>query len=781
MRSNLFLYPDELAPNSVKKSIEYGQQFAAAFWSEWSNKFHSRNRQFGRNRKYALGVQDIDVCKSNIQRKYIKAEYLHIDWNNKLKVLPQMLRNFYNSVDFSNFYPVIRAIDDFAVQIKDTRKNEKLKLFYSKDFIKQMAEINGGQSTIPLDEIPQSKEQIELEEQAAKPLRVERGEEKALQLIALENLFSLTQKEVLKDMVEVNIGISSVSTCPIQGVKLEYIKPEDFIHGQKNNSFFTDCNRFGVIKKISPAMFKNIAKESGIKFNDEEIKKIFGYANSESITESTTVDCLFYTFRTTFTDVYKKKVNRDTKKVSLIDRTEDLGTDKEYKPKHKSDISEPVLDNYDVWFEGAMCLDSENTIIRHRLMKNLPSYQGKIMPPYIVCSPRAVSIVEENIPKIDSLQEVWFRLLHHRNTIRGSITEIDPDAMANIKLGEEVLDPKEILSLYFSMNLAFRRTRDDDGEPINGNRPLTEIPTGIPRAIIELTNQFGNEILMLYQSFGAYQYEQIKSDPKTITDYEPFKLSDNTAMRDYTDMLHLWSVFNYQVASCRLNDAFEWKNIRDKFISHIGADDMSVMEQFRKDRTKHNFQIYIDYIPTKQERADFITWLSRHQESGEIDAVDAYELSNIKNPRQARAELKLRLEANRKRMQDFELQKIQENQNQNIVASNVAYENKAKLLAQEHQQRIELEKTKFEFNSFILQKEGEIKIIESNNSRDTKIQIEQWRQEFQAQQTAFKKQQDAELRKEIQDKSLQGQSQLIKQRKGLIDDVNETEPETFLV
>lgn len=76
-------------------------------------------------------------------------------------------------------------------------------------------------------------------------------------------------------------------------------------------------------------------------------------------------------------------------------------------------------------------------------------------------------------------------------------------------------------------------------------------------------------------------------------------------------------------------------------------------------------------------------------------------------------------------MQEWELQKIQENQNQNIAASNAAYENKAKLSAQEFQQKMELERAKFEYETFLTEKQGEIKIIESNNTQQSKIQIEE--------------------------------------------------------
>ena len=72
-----------------------------------------------------------------------------------------------------------------------------------------------------------------------------------------------------------------------------------------------------------------------------------------------------------------------------------------------------------------------------------------------------------------------------------------------------------------------------------------------------------------------------------------------------------------------------------------------------------------------------------------------------------------------------------------------------------------------------LQKQGEIKIIESNNSRDTKFQLEEFRKKFESDLTAFKKEQDAKNRQEAINLSYDKQQQLVKLKKGEIDDINE--------
>ena len=766
-------FPDEMVSNDTKKGFEFAQKFGSAIWSEWEFKFDKRYSQIQINRSYAKGEQNIDHCKKNIARNYIKEEFLHVDWSDKLNLLPTILRNFYNSVDMDELTPVVKAIDPDAVAIKDKRKSDKLKLFYAKDFIQEVAQQNGGQSPIPLDSIPQSKEQVDLEEQTANPLKIETAEELILEAVSRENSFHLMQREALEEAVETNYIIGKVETCPVDGIKMNLVKIEDFIHGKTSNRYFSDCPYYGQVKKITVGEFKNIAKQSGLKFTDEQIRKMASKSTVDELSETTEIKVLFYAFKTFFHNVYKKKINKNTKALKVIDRSKDVGTENEYNPKSESDISEKKVENYDVWFEGVMVLDSDKTIIKHDLVKNMPQHQGRIIPPYIVIKPRYKSIVEEVIPRVNAIQELRYRILHFRNTLRGNITEIDPDMIANISLGNDKLSPKEVLSMYFTMSLAFRKTKDEDGEPVNQNRPLQEMDSGIPRALIELTNQFITEVQLLNQSFGIVQYEQAKPNPKTMGVMEMYRFSDNTNMRDYVNSLYQWSVNCYQSVSSRINDAFEWKNVREKFIDIIGTDDVEVIEEFRKNRGNHFFGIYIDYIPNDEEKAQVQQSVNQYVTQGVLDPLDALEITNIKNRKRAIAMLRLRLMAKQKELQAAKEQEYQQQIGVGVATSNAAAENKAKLMQMEYEFRMMEMQKKFEFETFTQQKDGEIKLAVEQMQGNAKVTAQQFANQYTADLTKFKKEADADIMRERLDKSLYNQQQAIKLRKGDISDVNE--------
>lgn len=772
----IYRFPSEMVSNQKKKEFDFGRDYACAIWSTWETRYTTRSVNYNLWKKYALGEQDISRVEKNIQRNYIKKEFLHYDPKDRIKDLSYLIREFKNSVDMNEFIPIVKATDPWAMEIKDERKNEKLKLFYAKDFIQQAAQLNGGQSPIPLDQIPQSKEQINLEEETAKPLRVERGEMKALDFFSLSNRFDLIQKQALDDAFNYNLMVSKVSTDPIEGIKIERTDPENFIVDHDHaDDYFSKARYFADVDYITVGTFRNIASASGLKFSEEQIRKMAGCSTVADLKDNLKIKVLTYAFKTYFLDVTKKKINRNTKAITLIDRSDDVGTDKEYKPKQASDKSEKIEENYDVWFEGIMVLDAERTIIRHRLVQNMPAYKGKILPPYIACRPRTVGVVEEVIPIIDAMTELRLRILHLRNTLRGNITDIDPDAITDIKLGSETpLPPKEVLSFYFSLGIRFVKTRDEDGEPIQGGRnALSETPENIPRSLIELGNQYLTEQQRLYRVFGAVQYNQVKADPKTEQINEPYRLTDNTALRDYTNALFEWSRQNLQTVSARLNDAIDFPYVRQMLEDNIGDEDMKVMDQFFKDRKNHYFHLYLDYIPTQQERLDFVSGLKQHVANGELTAADEWDLMMIRNPSTARATLALRLEANRKQMQQYELDKAQQSQNANIEASNVAAQNKQMLLQVEYQLKSQLNKEKFDQDAFLLQKDGEIKLGVANTAAQSKINSDQFRQQFEADLTAFKKEHDAQLAREKQETAVQNQAKLIKLRKGEIDDVNQ--------
>lgn len=772
-------FPSEMVSNAEKEKLDYGKKFSEAMYAEWEGTLQSRALDFEKFRKYADGKQDIEVCKANIRRKYINEAFLHIDWSDRLNLLQTLLRNAKNSVNMDEFVPNVYAIDPTAREERSNRKNEKMKLFYAKDFIQQVAQTT-GQAPIPLENIPQSKEQVEIEEATEAPLSLETAEELVLHAVAKENNFKDTQGIVLDDAMVCGLGVSKITTCPVEGIKIELVENSSFIHSKTKHKFFANCNYFGEIKELSLAEVMHIAKNNGVIITEEEQKKMTGFY-SDNLTGKEKVKVLLYTFKTFKLEVLKKKKNRKTGKLSLIDRTNHVGTEKEYNPKADSDISEKIQNNYEAWMEGILILSGDRKVIKHGWVENLPEYKGYILPQYIAFAPRISengynSIIEEVIPRVDAVQELRYRILHLRNTLRGTITEIDPDSIANISLGNKKLTPEEVLSFYFSLNISFRKTKDEDGEFIQGGRPLNEIPTGIPYALRELTTQFIEDVRLLDQSFGYIGADKSKLDEKTLVDGEPYRLSDNVALKDYSDGLHTWSVMVYQVITSRLNDVFKWSRIKNKYINLIGTDDVNIIEKYSDKRSEHYFSTYLDYIPNRAERISYLQNINQYVLQGLIDPLDGEELKNIRKPKLGLRVLRLRTESRKKEQQEFEMKKISESENVNVTAARVSNEEKRITLQMEYELDAVKRKEEFERKLLITRLNGEISIQTESVRSDNRTALEDFRKNSEFQIAEYKKEHDRDTRLEAIQKSKELESQLIDQRKGKSDGIYQSSP-----
>ena len=771
-------FPDELTDNENKKSFDFAQKYASAIWSEWENTYYTRQQKLNTLRKYAIGDHDISGCKKNITGEYTDLKYWEIDWNDKVNLLPVLLRNYLNSVDMDELQPVVKAIDPTAIGFKNKRKDDKLKMFLAKDFIEDMVSNGFADKQAQFDQIPQSREQLDLEEETAEPLKIEKAESLLFEYISRYDNFNIIQKEQLKEALVSNYLIGNISTCPIDGVKMRGVKLDNFVHGKTSNDYFSDCKYFGEVRKITVAQIKNIAKESGLLFSDDDIRKMVADSSLREINDSQEARALYYTFETFFEDkkvkreVFSKKANKKTGAIRLIDS-------KEYKPRNENDKPKEIVDNYTVWMEGIMVLSNEKTILRHRLMSNLAEDKktGRIIPPYIAIKIRDKSIVEEVKPRIDAIQELRYRILHFRNTLKGTITELDPDMIANVTIGNEKLSPKEVLSMYFTKFIRFRNTVDEDGEPINRNTNISESDTPIPRALIQLANEFISEIQLLNQTFGAIQYDQANQDPKTLLEGEPYRLSNNASMRDYTNALYQWTIFCYQSVSSRINDAIQWKSVRDKLVSALGTDDIQVIEEFKKHRGNHYFGIYTDLVPAAEEKMKLARRLETYVLNGVLDPLDEMEITNTKNRVQQLAMLRLRIMAKQKQAEQSKMAEInaqQEGQiNANTQSAVTSQEQKRITMQMEYELKERAAQADFERKAFLLQKEGEMKLQEEQMRGNAKIEAQRWSSQFTEDLTKFKKDADAKLRMDAINQSAYNQQQLVKLRKGEISDINQ--------
>ncbi|MGK6342848.1 hypothetical protein ACMGDK_11450 [Chryseobacterium sp. DT-3] len=776
-------FPDELVPNSVKDSYEFGQEYARAIWSSEENNWLHNLKKFEENQLYADAKHPIDHCKSSIKRKFVNESFLSIDWDSRVTILSDHLPKIWNGIDMSEFVPSVYAIDPTAKAKKKQRKDDKLKLFLAKDFLEQNAMM--GSQPIPLEQIPQSREQVEIENEIEKPLDEETAEELAIQGIASENKFNTIQWIAAKNIFINGISVVKIWTDKVEGIKIKYVPCKNFIHQETEDPFFSDCRYYGEVESITIAELKKIASRNNVVITNEELKKIC--LTTDSINDQTVVKVLNFSFKTFRKDVYKTKKKRENNRVSVINRTRDEGTDKAYIPRHESDISTRLEDIYDVWYKGTMIIGGEYKVIEYSLCENQAEYKGISIPPYLAFAPRISkngynSLVEKAIPKINLYQELDFRVQHFRNQLRGKIVSINPDTIAKIPDGNGgFYTPEDVLSFFFSLGIRFELSTDDDGDQIQTKTALNEIPSTPNHDLNSLVGELmrtENDILKIFGYVGS---DNSRADPKDQWDSEPYRLSDNLALKDFSDALFMWSINCYQTMSSMLDNIFLFSDLKEKYVSMIGTDDVDVLETYRKNRAKHYFENFVEFRPSREQRMQLVANINNYVTQNLIDPLDAEELLNTKSKKLTLRLLRLRVEARKKESQNFELQKNQEMQNGNVVAAQAAAKAKQETIAVEYNFKEQYAQSDHMRKLEILEKEMNLSYLKDQNDKNFKSTMKQFEHENLERRDMLKKDRDEDTRLTAIDKSAKNQEQLIKLRNGEIDSINQlTKPEIDL-
>ena len=783
----VYKFPDENISNAEKDSIDFGKKYGDAILSKHETTMYKRKHDFDLLRKYAKAQQPISKYKEIVCNEYVSVKYLNVNWEKRVNILPRYLRKAQNGINISEFEEKIFALNPEARKEQSRKKKEKVKLLDNKDLFEQIEQMT-GQSPVPKEMIPNSMEEIELDSVTNESLDIEVAEELLITGIKQENRFEYIFNRVKKDVFELGVGVVECYTDANNGIQVKYLNPDFWGHSDTQDPFFSDCNYFYDVKKVPLREFRRICQQSKIDISEKELSEILqsnGFSNytpssnDYKLDEGQLIEVVFFTFKTFKKELYKKVENTKTGKVKLIDRTKHIGKDNAYNPNPSSEYKTTRIDNsYDVWYEGIMTTKGKRKVISYALSENMATYKGNILPRYIAVAPRIDadgynSLVEESTPIIDEIQILDYKRQHLISELKGNITDIDSDGIAEISLGKRKLSAKEVLELYFSKSIRLRKTIDTEGNPINSAPSVQETVTGIPYAFREVVGEIVRQADQINSVFGFRGSDESKPNEETLFEGEPYRLSDNLTLKDLVDGLLFFNSNVSQTISSRLDDVFKFMDVKEKYISWIGDDDIKTLEKFRKERALSYFGATIGFIPSRQERIQTITDINTALSSGQISLIDAIELRSEKNMRIAVRRLKLRMEQYAKKMQESEMGKINGQVDANSKAAQISQEEKRKTLKLEFDNKAELEKLKANLNFIQAEADGRMRLMVEKMNSDGKMLSQQEQRNFDAEIAQYKKEMERQTRIEVNKESIKNQEKLFKVKQGELSSVDE--------
>lgn len=720
-------FPSQYVTDSEKNTKEFGLRIGQAIQYEWfrndhNGKFFSQWEEFHKLRLYARAEQSTAKYKNELAVNG-DLSYMNVDWS-IVPIIPKFIDIVVNGAIDRKYEIKAFAQDAMSADRRNRYQKQIEADMVSKDLLNNIKQNFGVDafSTDP-DTLPNDDEELQLHMQLNYKPAIEIAEEIAINTIFEENKFDDVRRRLLYDATTLGVCMAKHQFLPGHGVKVDYVDPANVVYSYTEDPNFNDCFYWGEIKtvptseliKIDPTLTKDdlekIAQHGQAWYN--KFKGNQYYDASLFSQDSTTL--LYFNYKTNKKFVVKKKIKEDGSE-SFIKKSDDWNPGMEDMEKGNF---ERVERNDVVWYDGVMVMGT-NFILDWKLSKNMvrPKSAGQdALPNYMACAPRMYkgnieSLLRRMIPFGDLIQLTHIKLQQVIQRVVPDGVFVDADGINEVDLGNGAkYTPEDALRLYFQTGSVIGRSYTQDGEFNNARVPIQELSKNSGQAkIASLVNSYNHYLQMLRDVTGLNEARDGSSlDPDSLVGVQKLAaLNSNTATRHINDSVLDVTRDLATAMSLRISDIMENADFRDEFAMKIGRYNLAMLEDI-KDLHMHDFGIYIEMSPDEDEKqqleANIQTALSREL----IDLDDAIDIRNIKNIKLANQLLKIKKKRRQDDRRNFEMQKIQQQQEANMQSQQMAAQIAAQKIQMEAQSKMQVEQAKAGFELEKLRGEAELK------------------------------------------------------------------------
>jgi len=779
-------FPSQVASDQEKMSSEYGLRVGRAIQDEWfrsdsgATRFKSNQNTFHRLRLYARGEQSIQKYKDELSING-DLSYLNLDWK-PVPIIPKFVDILVNGMSERSFDIKAYSQDPYGVS-KRTKYMEALIRDMQTKELNEFAAEQFGVDLFETDQeqLPDSKEELEVHMQMSYKQQVELAEEQAIATLLQGNNYDLTKKRVIYDLSVLGIGAVRNMYTNAEGVTVDYVDPANLIWSYTESPYFEDIYYVGEVKSIP----LNELKKQFPELTDEELESISkqGYQNNgfydRTITnydqsDSNTVQVLYFNYKTYMNEVYKVKETATGASKIIV----------------RDDQFDPPLEDYEyaygklsrsleVLYEGVLILGTDK-LLKWEMAKNMmrpKSDHTKVLMNYNIVAPRMYkgkieSIVSRITGFADMIQLTHLKLQQVMSRMVPDGVYLDADGLAEIDLGNGTnYNPQEALNMFFQTGSVIGRSMTQEGDMNPGKVPIQELQSGSGGAKLQSLIATYNYYLQMIRDTTGLNEARDGSTPDSRALVGVQKLAaanSNTATRHILDA----SLFiTSQLAEClslRISDILEYSPAREAFIQKIGGHNVATLKEM-EDLHLYDFGIFIELMPDDEEKGMLENNIQTALSAGLIDLSDAIDIREIKNIKLANQVLKIRRRRKLEQDQMMQQQNIQAQADANAQAQQVAAQaemQKNQVITSQKAQLMEME------NQFALQKmQAEVEAKKALMAQEF-----QYNMQLKGIEVQGKKSQESEKEDRKDDRTkLQAtqQSELIEQRK------NNTPPKNF--
>lgn len=722
-------FPDQFAPDSEKKTKEFGLQVGQAIQYEWFRKegvnqcrFYSQWLEFNRLRLYARGEQSIAKYKNELAVDG-DLSYLNLDWT-PVPIIPKFVDIVVNGMSDRLF-----TIKTYAQDAMSSEKRGKFQQMVetnviAKPLFKQI-EQDFGMDVFQVnpDELPESDLEMELYMQMNYKPAVEMANEIAINTMLEENHYDQTRKRCDMDLMTLGISMVKHEFQLGDGIKVKYVDPANVVYSYTEDPYFKDCFYWGEVKtipitevlKINPDLtqedMKEISKYSQSWYDYYNVSQM--YENSMFYRDTCTL--LYFNYKSTESFVYKKKQTSEGN-YTTVPKDDQFNPPEEMMEEGKF---ERVEKRIDVWYEGVMVMGT-NIILKWEMAKNMVRPQSAsqyAMPNYVATAPRMYkgnieSLVRRMIPFADLIQLTHLKLQQVISKVVPDGVFIDADGMNEVDLGTgNAYDPSDALRLYFQTGSVVGRSYTQDGDFNQARVPITQLTSSSGSQKMQmLIGNYNHYLDMIRQVTGLNEARDGSTpDAYSLVGVQKLAaLNSNTATRHILEGSLFLTQTLAEALSIRTADVLEYSDFADEFAMQIGKYNLGLLEDI-KNLYLYDFGIFIEMSPDAEQKAMLEQNIQMALSKGGIDLEDAIDIREIKNIKMANQLLKVKRKQKQQQEQQQKATEMQMQQQNNMQSQQAAAQIQMQKIQMETQSKMQVKQAEIGFEIEKLKNEAALK------------------------------------------------------------------------
>ena len=768
-------FPDQVVPDSVKNSYDYGIQVGRAIENEWfrqdigGDRYLQNFQNYHRLRLYARGEQPVQKYKDELSING-DLSYLNLDWK-IVPVIPKFVDIVVNGMTDKGYEIKSFATDPFAVKERTDFAFNAIRDITNKEQIEQLNALTGGNfyASAEPENLPATQAELDLYLQLNYKQSVEIAEEEIIKNIFSYNKYPEIQRRIAYDLAVLGIGISKTSFNLSEGITVDYVDPANVVYSYTEDPNFEDIYYVGEVKNLSLSEVKRLYPY----LTDEDLKEIQKYKgpsnysnytrNYKGRDDNNLISVLFFEYKTYTNQVFKLK-NTDQGLEKILEK------DDTFDPPENDNFSK-VSRSIEVLYTGAKVLGL-NKLLDWRLAENMtrPSSDiTKVNMNYSLCAPRMYkgkvdSIVSRITGFADMIQLTHLKLQQVLARIVPDGVYLDMDGLAEVDLGNGTnYNPAEALNMYFQTGSIVGRSLTQDGDLNRGKVPIQELQSssGISK-VQSLIQTYQYYLQMIRDVTGLNEaVDGSMPDKNALVGLQKMAAANsNVATRHILKALMYITIKIAENISLRANDALQFPLTKDALLNSINTFNVNTLEEMEK-VAMHDFGIFLELEPDEEEKAKLEQNIQVALQAGGIDLDDAIDIREVSNIKLANQLLKLKKKERRQQEQAAQQANIQAQAQANAQASEAAALAEVQKQQALAETKVQIEKAKSDFEIARMEQEALIKKQLMAEEFNYNMQLA----EIQAAATT-KKEQEIEDRKDKRVR-IQGtqQSELIDQRK----------------